>query len=104
MRPILLLLLPLTLGVSPLAAQLTPEQRHDREVKDANAHLSEHLQADWTDRALNGDPSAYGGAAARRDRIELNQRLGYTGWALEMAGNGVSPTSQPWFAIGTRPA
>lgn len=104
MRPILLLLLPITLGISPLAAQLTPEQRHDREVKDANAHLSDHLQQQWTERALNGDPSAYGGVAARQERWYLTQRLGFGDWARRMASNGVSPESQPWFAIGARPA
>lgn len=103
MRP-LLLLIPIVFGVSTLSAQLTPEQRRDREVKDANAHLSERLQADWTERALNGDPSAYAGQVARHDRIELNQRLGFGDWARRMVGNGVSPESQPWFAIGARPA
>ncbi len=95
-----LLLIPIALGVSTLSAQRTPEQRQAREVKDANAHLSEHLQADWTQRALNGDPSAYGGQAARQDRIDLNMRLVYSRWLMQQRRDSTGV----WYSVGVRRA
>jgi hypothetical protein len=95
----ILLLLPITLGISPLAAQLTPAQRQAQETKVANEHLSERLQAEWTERALNGDPTAYGGATARQDRRDLNQRLFYGSWLTRVTDDGTVGGTDLWYGF-----
>ena len=49
---------------SPLAAQLTPEQRQEREAKEIARNYNRILADRLEERALNGDASAYGGVAA----------------------------------------
>jgi hypothetical protein len=48
---------------APLAAQLTPEQRQEREAKEAAKVYNRTLADQLERRALAGDPSAYAGPA-----------------------------------------
>ena len=67
MRSIKALVLLLTLAAVPLSAQLTPDQRRERELLDLHRDYA-RLRADWTEqRALGGDPTAYAGPAAWQD-------------------------------------
>lgn len=105
-----LLVLTLLLIARPAAGQLTPAQRAAIESRPSAAK-STQLRDSWERRSLDGDRTAYFGAAARQERRESNEWL----WRLrapytlpariytpnEVAGRERGPGSH-WIAIGMR--
>lgn len=99
------LALPLLLAAAPLAAQLNPQQRAAAERKAENnmPGASTRLMREWEERALNGDPGAYGGPVAREERRRLNEAT--RGGRILFIGSGEIPPGQLhglWMEIGMR--
>jgi len=69
---------------TPLAAQLTPEQRQAREAQEASKVYNRTLADRLEQRALAGDASAYGGPSACDSR-----RIG-------VGGCSYNSSSRPW--------
>ena len=99
------LVLPLLLFAAPLLAQLNPQQRAEaeRKAEARSPWASTRLMQEWEDRALNGDPSAYGGAVAREERRRLVQatRSGHVVYTGSIASPN-DPVPRLWMEIGMR--
>ena len=76
---------------APLAAQLTPEQRQQREDAEFARHYNQRLASELERRALEGDPSAYAGPSGC-----ASNRVGVGGCS--------STGYQPWHSRGARAA
>jgi|GEM_PF-5214149 len=74
---------------APLSAQLTPEQRQQREDAEFARHYNQRLASEQERRALDGDASAYAGpAGCTPNRIGVGgcSSIGYQPWHSRAAG------------------
>lgn len=84
---------------APLSAQLTPEQRQQREAEVAARHYNQTRAAEMERRAIDGDPSAYAGpagCAANRVGVGGCASTGYQPWH----SRGAQATHWAWLQNG----
>lgn len=102
MRTTVTAIMLLALGAAPLSAQLTADQRREREAKDLSLSYNRMLATRLEQRALAGDASAYGGPAActlTAYTWATNCRgyYGYRPWLANPSYTG------PWITVGATP-
>lgn len=98
MRP-MILMVPVLLGVTPLVAQYTPEQR--RAIEGRSSVPDRRSEVELERRSLDGDPSAYGGVVAKQERLAAWQRTQWVRWYDRVSALPRSP--EHWFSLDDHP-